>query len=77
MSRARRYRPKDTSTSVRSVSDASIKRRAANDIRLPAVSGPSIGIKVTTEDFPFAGFVTRPCCSDVTKGVFNNNPGSV
>lgn len=52
-------------------------RNAASDIRLPAVAGPSIGISVTSEDLPFAGFVTLPCCSVVTSGVLSHNPGSV
>ena len=46
-------------------------------MRLPPVTGPSIGIKVTADDSPFALFVTRPFVSDFTSGVFSQNPGSV
>lgn len=46
-------------------------------MRLPAVAGPSSGINVTEADLPVVGLVTRPGCSDLTRGVFSHNPGSV
>ena len=68
---------RESSTSVRSVKEAPIRRSADKDIRLPAVAAPSIGIRVTIDDFPLAGFVTRPCVSFFTSGVFIQSPGSV
>ncbi len=62
---------------VRSVKDAPIKRKAASDILLPAVAGPGIGINTTVDDWPVAGFVTRPCISVCTNGVLIHSPGSV
>jgi len=67
---------KATSTSVKSVNDAPINRKAASDNRLPPVGGPSRGRSVTSDDWPVAGFVTRPCASAMTSGVFSHSPGS-
>jgi len=77
MRRSAHQMPEVTSSSVRSVSEASIRRIAGSDNWLPPVGGPANGIKVTAEDFPFAVFVTRPAASAVTKGVFSQKPGSV
>ncbi len=55
---------------------ASSRRNAASDTRLPAVLGPSIGIKLTATDFPLEGYSRRPFVATDTSGVFNQNPGS-
>ena len=41
---------RESSTSVRSVKEAPIRRSADKDMRLPAVAAPSIGIRVTIDE---------------------------